>query len=351
MLKIGKNKITKESKLFIIAEIGVNHDCSISKAKKMILKAKQGGANVAKFQTYKAEKLASKVSPSYWDNKKEKKKNQFELFKQYDHFDKKDYKLLSDYCKKVGIEFCSTPFDEDAVDFINPFVYFFKIASADINNFFLIKKICEKKKPIILSTGASSIKEIKEAITFIKKNKIPPEKVIIMHCILNYPTKDENANLNMIIDLKRVFPKHIIGYSDHTLPDNYMSSISAAYTMGAVVIEKHFTYDKKKKGNDHYHSMDYEDLKKIRLITNIIKSKLGHKKKFFINTEKIARLNARRSLFLNRDMEKNARIKKEDLICLRPGSGIPPNNFKKVIGKKTKKNLKKGKILAYSDFY
>ena len=131
---------------YVIAEIGVNHECSLNKAKKLILNAKKGGANAAKFQTYKAHLITSKHAPSYWDVKKEKTKSQFKLFKKYDLFEEVHYKELANYCKNINIEFISTPFDHKAVDMLDPLVKFFKISSSDITNFPLLKKVALKKK-------------------------------------------------------------------------------------------------------------------------------------------------------------------------------------------------------------
>ena len=129
------NNINTDKKVFIIAEIGVNHECSLKKAKQLISQAKKSGADVVKFQTYKAEKIASKFSPSYWDRKKEKTKNQFELFKKLDHFGEKEYRDIYRFCKKIGIEFASTPFDLESVDMLDDMVTFFKVSSSDITNF------------------------------------------------------------------------------------------------------------------------------------------------------------------------------------------------------------------------
>ena len=134
-IKLGNRVIDENSSPYIIAEIGVNHECSISKAKKLIFKAKTGGADAAKFQTYKAELITSKNSPSYWDTKKEKTKSQFKLFKKYDHFDKSDYVELFKYCKSLNIDFASTPFDHEAVDMLDPLVSYFKVSSSDITNY------------------------------------------------------------------------------------------------------------------------------------------------------------------------------------------------------------------------
>ena len=341
------NKI--KSKPYVIAEVGVNHEGSLKTAKKMIKMAKRGGADAVKFQTYKAELLASKNSPAYWDTKKEKLKNQFELFKKYDSFNFKDYKNLYKYCVKEKIDFLSTPFDERAVDFLNPMVPYFKIASADITNYPLLKKIAEKKKITFLSTGSSNIKEIKKAILVLKKNGCP--LVVILHCILNYPTKNYLANLQMISHLKSEFKKYIIGYSDHTLPDKQMDILGAAYLLGAKVLEKHFTLNKKKKGNDHYHSMDFKDLSIFTKKVEFFKTILGNSKlKKSIPEEEKSRRHARRSIVVKEFIKKGEIITEKKIIPKRPGTGISPMNWNNIIGKKSKKNLFEDEILKISDY-
>ena len=282
-IKLGKKIISKEKPPYIIAEIGVNHEGSLTMAKKLIYLAKKGGADAAKFQTYKAHLITSKFAKSYWDTKKEKTKSQFELFKKYDLFERKHYKELSNYCKKIKIEFISTPFDIQAVDMLDDLVKFFKISSSDITNFPLLKKVASKKKPIILSTGASTLKEIKKALNFLKKNNC--KQIVLLHCILNYPTIDSEANLNMITSLEKNFSNHIIGYSDHTLPSKDMKNITTAYLLGARVIEKHFTINKKLIGNDHYHSMDFKDLKNLNYEIKKLRNIIGNKEKNFLKSE------------------------------------------------------------------
>ena len=342
------NKIKKRNIPYIIAEIGVNHEGSIKRAKKLIYYAKKSGAHAAKFQTYKANKIAVKKSKYYWDIRKEPTRSQFELFSKYDSFNENDYKELAKYCQKLKIDFLSTPFDLDSVDFLYPLMPAYKISSSDITNYPLLKKISLKKKPILLSTGASSLNEIKNAIKIFKKNKIA--KIIIMHCILNYPTRDINANLIMIESLKREFPEYIIGYSDHTLADKKMQNLCTAYILGAKVIEKHFTLNKKMKGNDHYHAMDKKDLKILVKNINKIKISLGTScKKKIIKSEHVSRKNARRSIVLSHDVKKNHKLKKYDLICKRPGTGISPIYFNKIVGKRIRYNLKADRILTFRD--
>ena len=211
-------------------------------AKLLIDQAKEGGADAVKFQSYKAGSLASKNSPSYWDTNKEATKSQYELFSKYDSFGVNDYNELSDYCKKVNIEFISTPFDDNALEFLDPLMSFFKVASADLTNTPFLKKIAAKQKPVVLSTGASTLPEIDEAVQCLEQYGCP--SIILLHCILNYPTPIENAHINMIKGLGCAFPNYFIGYSDHTLPDESMTPLLAAWLLGAVVLEKHFTHDK-----------------------------------------------------------------------------------------------------------
>jgi len=343
-------KYKKYSKPYIIAEIGVNHGGDLDTAKKLIKLAKEGGADAAKFQTYKADKIASINSPAYWNIEKEATKSQHELFKKYDSLEQEDYIELASYCNTIGIEFLSTPFDLEAVDSLDPLVKLFKIASADITNLPLLEKVASKKKPIILSTGASNKDEINRAIETLVENGISRENIILLHCILNYPTEDKNANLLMIKDLISSYPEHRIGYSDHTEPETNMTPITTAFILGASVIEKHFTYDKNLPGNDHYHSMDMNDLKilinKIDLIINLLGN---NRQKEPIETETISRLNARRSLVLNKRKNAGDHIKKEDLICKRPGTGISPYEINSIVGKKIKSSLAEDHVITWSD--
>ena len=341
-------QIKRRTTPYFIAEAGVNHEGSLIKAKKLIDQAKKGGADAIKFQTYKAEKIAAKKSPYYWDISKEKTRSQFELFSKYDKFNFKEYRLLSNYCKKRKIEFLSTPFDIDAVNFLNPILNAFKISSSDITNYPLIHAVASKKKPVILSTGASTVKEIESALKIIFKKV---KKVILMHCILNYPTKNENANLNMIKYLKTKFPQCLIGYSDHTLPSGDMQNLITAYLLGASVIEKHFTLNKNLKGNDHYHSIDKKDLFKFKKKLKDLYPTLGKYKKDFIKSEIISRKNARRSLVTSSDLFKGHKLRSGDVISKRPATGISPIYINKVLGKKLKKSLSNDTILKWKYLY
>ena len=348
--KLGSKIIRKKGQPYFIAEIGVNYENNLNRAKKIIKLAKEGGADAVKFQSYKAEKIACKDSPYYWDLKEVSVKSQYELFKKFDKFGFAEFKILKKYCDKIKIDFLSTPFDLDAVDYLDKLVPFFKIASADINNYPLIEKICSKNKPIVLSTGASDINEIKKTVKFInKKNK--KIKLIILHCVLSYPTKNKDAHLEWIKFLKDTFPNNIIGYSDHTLPDYSMMILTSAFLNGAKVIEKHFSDVKGKKGNDHFHSLDYKDLKIFRKNIDLIDQINGIKKKrITLQCEKKSKLNARRSIVTKISIKKGTMLTKNNLIMKRPGSGISPEEINKIIGRKAVRDLKEDLILKKSDY-
>ena len=351
-LKINGREVSEESP-FIVAEAGVNYYDIAEKlgitpleaAKLMIEEAAKAGADAIKFQTYKAEKLASKYSPAYWDTAKEKTKSQYELFKKFDKFGEREYIELAEYAKSQNIIFLSTPFDNESVDFLNDLVPAFKIASSDITNIPFIRYIAKKGKPIFLSTGASTIEEIKEAVETIDSEG--NKEIVIMHCILNYPTLYKDANLGMILHLKKEFPQYLIGYSDHTLPDKCMVTLTTAVILGASVIEKHFTLDKTLEGNDHYHSMDPNDLRifveNVKLITKII----GKTTKEPLPSEEKARKFARRSIVANKFIPKGTIITEDMLAIKRPGIGIPPKFFDKLIGRVAKKDINEDEIILW----
>ena len=347
-MKFNFQNFYKSNKFYIIAEAGVNHECSIKKAKKLVYLAKKGGADAIKFQTYKANKLTLPNSKAYWDTSKEKSQSQFLLFSKYDKFNFKEYRQIAKYCKKLKIDFMSTPFDVDSVTMLNKLVSVFKISSSDITNVPLLEKIGKTKKPIILSTGASNLIEIKRALKILSKYT---KKITIMHCILNYPTPDNNANLSMITNLKKNFPKYLIGYSDHTLPKNNTQILSTAYVLGAQIIEKHFTYNKKIKGNDHYHSMDYLDIKKIKLNLEKIKEIIGpiNQIKKVTNSEYKARKFARRCIVSKKFIKKGTYLKEHDIITLRPNVGIPAEYWKMIIGKKVLKDIKPNMAIKFKN--
>ena len=343
----NQDNIEKPFKPYVIAEAGVNHEADMNLAVRLIEEAKEGGADAIKFQSYKAETIASKNSPSYWDLEKEPTRSQFKLFKKYDSFWKKEFEKLKTICDKNQIEFLSTPFDVESSNFLNDLMGAYKVSSSDMNNKPFIEHICEFGKPILLSTGASYIDEVDNSVSWIKKNGNP---LALMHCILNYPCSDENANLGMILDLRHRYPDLVIGYSDHTLPKD-MKTVETAVILGSKIIEKHFTFDKTLPGNDHYHAMDKQDLKRLIQRLAHLEEIIGIMGKKPIDSEMISRQNARRSLVLNHALKKDDIISKDCLTWKRPGTGIGPNEIENIVGRRVNKDLCEDEIIKWEDLY
>ncbi|BAO31146.1 acetylneuraminic acid synthetase [Sulfuritalea hydrogenivorans sk43H] len=347
-IRLGSRVVDSLSKPYVIAEIGVNHEGSMDQAKRLIDLARQGGADAAKFQSYKAGTLASKHSPSYWDTTKEPTRSQYALFQKYDNFGPDEYRALAEHCRQTGIDFLSTPFDDEAIEFLDPLVPFFKIASADLTNIPFLRKVAAKGKPVVLSTGASTLGEVDVAVEALTQAGCAD--IALLHCILNYPTDNANAHLRMIEGLKRAYPRNIIGYSDHTLPDDAMTSLVAAHLLGAVIIEKHFTHDKALPGNDHYHAMDQHDLARFVALAETVHVLLGptdHKAP--IATEAISRKNARRSIVLARDVTAGQRLTAADLTYKRPGTGVSPMHWDEVLNRCAAAALQADHVLQWQD--
>ena len=341
------------SKPYVIAEIGVNfYDTAkqlkinpLEAAKLYIDKAAEAGVDCAKFQSYKANTIVSKNSPAYWDLTKEPTKTQYDLFLKHDGFGEKEYRELCEYTHSKGIDFTSTPFDYASADYLYDMVDFYKISSSDLSNLPFIRHIGSKGKPVYISVGASYLSEVDEAIRVLKE--VECKEIVILHCVLSYPTAPENANLNVIKRLKEIYPDIKIGFSDHVAPDDTMMTLATAYLLGAEVIEKHFTLDKTLSGNDHYHAGDPDDFKKAISNFKWIDTVLGQAEKTVLDCEKVPRREARRSLVLTRDLKAGEIIKLEDLMPKRPGTGISPKYIDIVIGRKSKEDLKEDTILTW----
>lgn len=348
--------LIKSGEFVLIAEIGVNYyDIATERnitpleaAKLMILKAKEAGIHAVKFQSYKAETLAAKESPSYWDTSKESETSQFALFKKYDSFGEREYRQLRDYCDAVDICFLSTAFDIHSVNYLEPLVDIYKISSSDLNNLPFVEYQAKKNKPIILSVGASNKAEIRRTVELIRKYN--NKELVLMHCVLEYPTPYEHANLNKISTLKKEYPDMIIGYSDHTMPDENYDVLKTAYNLGATVIEKHFTLNKQLPGNDHYHAMDDEDAAKIIKQISNIKNIRGQYEINCLESEKIARANARRSLVSNCRIQAGTTITPSMLTYKRPASGISADEFYNLIGKVADCDIEEDTILKWEMF-
>jgi N-acetylneuraminate synthase len=346
-IHLGSRVVGAGDTPYVIAEIGVNHEGSLETAKQLIEMAKNGGADAAKFQTYKAETLASKHSPAYWDTTKEATRSQYELFRKYDAFGPDEYKELAKHCASVGIDFVSTPFDDAAVDLLVPLVPFFKVASADLTNTPLLRRVARIGKPVVLSVGASTLEEIDGALATLRA--AGATSIALLHCILNYPTADENANLRMISSLAHRYPECVLGYSDHTVPQSGLPSLLAAWLLGAVILEKHFTHDTSLPGNDHYHAMTAEHLQQFRCEIRRIEPLLGSNHKAPLPSEDIARLNARRSIVVARNLPAGHLITEADITYKRPGNGVSPLHWDDVIGRMTTRTLEEDHVLLWSD--
>jgi N-acetylneuraminate synthase len=329
---------------YVIAEAGVNHEGSMDIARRLIDEACEGGAHAIKFQTYKAATLASKDSPAYWDTSKEPTTSQYELFSRHDKFWKSEFEALKNHCDAVGIAFLSTPFDVESAVFLNDMMDVFKISSSDITNKPFIRFLCGFGKPILLSTGAAYPHEIMEAVSWIEPFGLP---LALLHCVLNYPTLDENASLGMIPALKAAFPRHVIGYSDHTMPGD-MTVLATAALLGARILEKHFTHDKTLPGNDHYHAMDMRDLRRFVDSMARIRAAVGPGILSALPSEEPARKNARRSLVTARNIPRGCVIHPADLTWKRPAHGISPRNYDEVLGMKARDDIPEDTVLAWS---
>lgn len=341
-------------KVVLIAEIGVNYYdiakkmniSNMEAAKLMIKEAKDAGIHAVKFQTYKADTLAAKDSPSYWDTTEETTTSQHELFQKFDQFGEKEYQELKDYSDEIGIEFLSTAFDIESADYLDKMMDVYKVSSSDMNNLPFVEYQAKKNKPMLISVGAANEDEIDRMIATVRKVNNQP--LCILHCVLEYPTPYEHANLNKIVSLKEKYKDLIIGYSDHTKPDACADVIKTAYNLGAVVIEKHFTLDKTLKGNDHYHAMDPEDARKILFGIEFIDTIRGKGDLCCLETEQTARKNARRSLVTTCEIAKGTVITREMLTFKRPGTGISPERMEEIIGRTLKVDVTEDTILQWS---
>lgn len=346
----------RNGQFVLIAEIGVNYYDIAQKegitpleaAKEMIREAKGAGVHAVKFQTYKAGTLAAKASPSYWDTTEEPTTSQYELFQKFDSFGRAEYQELADYSKEIGIEFFSTAFDFESADYLDDMMEVYKISSSDLSNLPFIEYQAKKNKPILLSVGASNLDEIECAIDTIRG--VNEKEIVLLHCVLEYPTPLSDTNLLKILSLKRQFPELIIGYSDHTKPTQNCDVIKTAYNLGALCIEKHFTLDKTLKGNDHYHAMDPEDAKRILSSIGEMDLIRGSGELKCLDTELIARKNARRSIVSAVDIPAGTVITEEMLTYKRPGTGISPTRMHELLGARAAGDIPEDTILQEQMF-
>jgi N-acetylneuraminate synthase len=338
-VKIGDRIIGDKYPVYIIAEIGANHNCDMKTAKKLIDKAAEAEVDAVKFQTYKAEMLYSKKAPKFSKDNVEP----FDLIKSVE-LPRDWHKELFDYTVGKGLHFLSSPFDFEAVDLLNNLgVPAFKIASFEITDLELLKYTAQKKKPMILSTGMTDFEEIKEALDAIRSQG--NDDIILLHCNSLYPSPVEIVNLNAMQTMSDEF-KIPIGFSDHT---QGVHIPVAAVAKGAKVIEKHFTLDRKMKGPDHSFAIEPSELKQmVRNIKDVEKAE-GTGEKTLSKFEKEMYEKGRRSLIAKKNIAKGTKITRDMIIIKRPGYGIKPKFLDQVIGKTAVKDIEAEQWITWED--
>lgn len=347
MIKFGDKEIKNYSIPYIVAEIGSNHNGDMELAKKIIKSASECGADAVKFQSWDPQSLISKIeydnNQSYDDSPKKHFGSLREMVERY-YLREEQHFELKEYCDKLEIEFCSTPFSKKEVDLlINLDVPFLKVASMDINNLELLKYIANQGKPVVLSTGMSTLGEIEKAVKVIEDQG--NNKIVILHCISIYPPKYEDINLKNIEMLQKAFP-YPIGFSDHTIG---FSIPLAAVALGSCFIEKHFTINRDLPGWDHEISADPNELRIISEESKNIVKAIGSFKRTVSKAEKEKIRKFRRSIVMNREMKAGEKIELKDLNFKRPGEGIRPDEVKYVIGRKLNRDKKFDEVLNWED--
>lgn len=334
--------------VMVIAEAGVNHNGDIEKALALIDVAAEAGADFVKFQTFKAEKIVNPFAQKadYQKvNTKGQEDTQFGMLKLLE-MGEDWYPILIQRCQEKGIEFLSTGFDLESIDFLNELkIPFYKIPSGEITNKPYLQHIARKGKNIILSTGMSTLEEVKAALEVLSLEGIERDRVTVLHCNTEYPTPMEDVNLLAMNQIAKELGVKI-GYSDHTLG---IEVPIAAVALGACVIEKHFTLDRKLPGPDHAASLEPKELKAmVQGIRNIEKAISGSGIKEPSRSEKKNIPIGRKSIHTKNDVSKGSIIKEADLIMLRPGTGISPMKIHEVLGRKTKVDIKENSLLDFN---
>ena len=349
--KIGTSYVGNEFSTYFIADIAANHNGNLSKAKELIYKCADAGANAAKFQHFTAETIVSdygfKSMGGQFSHQKDWKKSVFEVYK--DASLNRDWTgVLKETCDEAGIDFFTSPYSIELVDFVNDFVPAFKIGSGDITWHEIVSHISKKNKPVILATGASNMIEVKEAVDIIKKEN---NQIVLMQCNTNYTGSDKNysyINLNVLKAYKKYFPSCVLGLSDHT-PGH--ATVLGSIALGARVIEKHFTDDTSSDGPDHKFSMDPYTWREMVNQSRYLEKALGNEDKRVEENELDTIILQRRSIRLQKNISKDSILSRNDLEILRPcpPGCIPPGQINDVIGKKIRRDMQSGEHLCWKD--
>jgi N,N'-diacetyllegionaminate synthase len=315
---------------YVVAEAGVNHNCDVALGRDLIDTAKAAGADAIKFQNYTASKIATRLAPRYWFEPDDPGGTQWDTFDKLDKLSSADFASLLGHARRAEITAFSAPFDDEAVDFLASLdVPAFKIASADLTAHPLIDRAARVGKPMILSTGTSTLSEVEEALEVCRR--AGNDRVVLLHCTLKYPCPPEGINLHMMEHLMRAFPDVPVGLSDHSLG---ISVPQAAVALGACLIEKHYTVDKKLPGSpDHHLSVDPPEMRAMVEGIRTVEKALGKSVKGLEPLEKEAFLYARRSVTSATAIAKGTVISREMLTYKRPGTGINPRFFDLVPGR------------------
>lgn len=343
--------IGPQGDVFVIAEAGVNHNANPDLARELILRAAEAGADAIKFQTYSAEKLVTKTAPKYyvdtmeqWRSKQEPTGYQYDEFSIVDKLPRASYRDMVGLCRRSGIVFMSTPFDEESADFLEELgTPAFKIASGDITCHSFLAYVARKKRPILLSTGCSTLGEIEEALGVIRE--AGNDDVVLLHCTLSYPSEISDANLNMMRTMQAVFPDIPVGLSDHTL-GTLVPVIAASH--GARVIEKHYTIDKSLPySTDHFMSVDPKELKEMIENIKLSVSAMGSYRKRPIASECLARRYARRSIVAAKNISEGIEITRDLVVFKRPGTGIEPKYLEFILSRHIAQNIAEDTVITW----
>lgn len=337
--------MARSKSCFIIAEAGVNHNGDFRAAKRLVDAARRAGADAVKFQTFKAEKIASASAALAPYQKKTLGRGggQLDMIRLLE-LSERDHERLFEYCAKSGILFMSSPFDEESADMLDKLgVDRFKLPSGEITNRALLRHVAGKGKPVILSTGMSTLAEVRRAVGWILGRRRVP--LTLLHCVTEYPAPPDQVNLRAMDTLRETF-RVPVGYSDHTL--GIEISVAAA-ARGAAVIEKHLTLDRRLPGPDQAASLEPDDFKAMVASIRLVESALGDGVKRMAPCERRNRVAARRSLVAARDLPRGRRLEAGDLVAKRPGSGIPPERLAGLLGRALKRPLRRDRLLAWGD--
>ena len=342
-LNIEEKRVGSQNPCFIIAEAGVNHNGNIVLAKKLIDAAVEAGADAVKFQTFKDKNIVTPTAEKadYQKHTTGAGESQYEMIKKLE-LSETDFRDLSDYAKEAGIIFLSTPFDEESVDLLDQIgVPAFKVPSGEITNFPLLKKVAQKSKPIILSTGMATLGEVEEALNYLKKHGA--EEIVLLHCTTSYPAPVMSVNLRAMETLRCAFQVPV-GYSDHT--EGITIPIAAA-AMGACIIEKHFTLDRTLPGPDHRASLEPQELAAMVKAVRDVELAHGDGIKGPTEEEEAIKRVARRSIVAKCDMSAGKSITEDDLVIKRPGTGIEPRYFDSILQMRARVPIQKDQVIQW----